>query len=278
MPELPEVETVVRDLRASGLEGRRITGVAVGWPRTVAGVDVASFRKALTGRVIRRIGRRAKFIVMELGDGQHLLVHLRMTGRLDTGHSFRRRSAHEHVVLRLDNGMTLHFVDPRKFGRWTLTSAPERVLGALGPEPLGADFTRAAFARRLEGRGRLIKPLLLDQAFVAGIGNIYADEALWEAGIHPCRRSDSLRPDEVARLHLAIRRVLRRGIANLGTSLGSASTNFYSAGRRRGRNQDALSVFRRTGEACPRCGATIVRMVVGQRGTHVCPGCQPRRA
>jgi formamidopyrimidine-DNA glycosylase len=277
MPELPEVETVARDLRRAGLEGRRIVGVLVGWPKTVAGLSPDEFAGRLTDAVIRRITRRAKFLVLELGDTHTLLVHLRMTGRFELSREFQRRGAHEHVVLLLDNGVSVHYTDPRKFGRWILTNTPEHTLGRLGPEPLSRAFTAPMFRARLRLHRRQIKPLLLDQSFVAGLGNIYVDEALWEARIHPCRRSDTLEPADAERLHLAIQTVLRLGIRHQGTTLGAASTNFYSAGGRRGRNQDALNVFRRTGDPCPRCGDSIVRLVVGQRGTHVCLRCQPQR-
>ena len=275
MPELPEVETVVRDLRRAGLENRQIRRVLVGWPRIVAGVTAAGLAKALEGTVIRGISRRAKFIVIELDRRRFLLIHLRRTGRFALDRRFERRTPHEHVILELDDGRTLHFEDPRKFGRWVLTTTPERDLGRLGPEPLEPSFTRERFAERMRRFRRQLKPLLLDQSFVAGIGNIYADEALWTARLHPCRRSDSLSGQEIARLHKAIRAVLMRGVRNQGTSLGTASTNFYSAGGRRGRNQDGLNVFRRDGEACPACQSTILRLVVGQRGTHICPKCQP---
>ena len=275
MPELPEVETVARDLRRAGLEGRRIVKVSVGWPKSAVVIPSGDFARALAGATIRRIWRRAKYLVFDLADGRTLLVHLRMTGRFDLARDFRRRNAHEHVVLLLDNGISVHFEDPRKFGRWKLTAAPGRYLDALGPEPLDPAFTAAAFAKRLRPHRRRIKPLLLDQSVVAGVGNIYADEALWAAGIHPARGAATLSRAEVGRLYRAVRQVLRRGIKNQGTSLGMASTNFYSTGGRRGRNQDALRVFRRADEPCPRCGTTIQRLVVAQRGTHICPHCQP---
>lgn len=274
MPELPEVETVARDLKRAGLEGRRIVDVLVGWPKTLSGMSPTEFTQRLANAVIERIGRRAKFIVFELTDGCTLLVHLRMTGRFDLGREFRRRSTHEQVVLLLDNGVSVHYVDPRKFGRWILTAAPEQTLGKLGPEPLSRTFTAAVLAARIRSHRRQIKPLILDQSFLAGVGNIYADEALWEARIHPCRKAETLTAIEIERLHHAVQTVLRRGIQNQGTSLGTASTNFYSASHRRGRNQDALNVFRRTGDPCPRCGAGIERLVVAQRGTHICPKCQ----
>jgi formamidopyrimidine-DNA glycosylase len=276
MPELPEVETVVRGLRAVRLEGTAIVSVRVRWPPLTGDVPVALFARRLRGRRIERLSRRAKYIVARLSGGWTLLIHLRMTGRLFV----RARPAaapgpHEHLAVRLDDGRELVYADTRKFGRWTLTRAPGRILDAIGPEPLSRGLTAGRFHQRLLARRRAIKPLLLDQHFLAGLGNIYVDEALWEARLHPCRGADSLGADEAARLHAAIRRVLRRGIALRGTTLGNARTNFRGATGRPGRHQQALRVFRRTGQPCPRCGDAVRRMVVGQRGTHVCERCQP---
>jgi formamidopyrimidine-DNA glycosylase len=203
-------------------------------------------------------------------------MHLRMSGRLHWLSRKTRRRTHEHVIFEFDNGRQLRFHDTRKFGRIYLVQNPEAVLGSLGPEPLTRKFTAAALAERLLPRKRLLKPLLLDQTVIAGLGNIYVDEALWEAGLHPCRLSSSLNPEEIKSLHRAIPRVLRRGLKNLGTSLGTGKPNFYSVGRRRGHNRDELKVFRRTGLPCPRCKTPIQRIVVGQRSTHVCPVCQRR--
>jgi formamidopyrimidine-DNA glycosylase len=274
MPELPEVETVARDLRRHGIEGRVVRRVRVYWPRTVAGLSPAAFSRRLTGRRIVRIGRRAKYLVFNLAHGSVLLVHLRMTGRFVLAPADVLRDPHERLALELDDGRTVRFLDSRKFGRWTLTAAPGTILDKLGPEPLESGFRAPEFAAELKRRRRQIKPLLLDQTFVAGIGNIYADEALWEAGLHPRRLASGLSGKEAHRLHAAIRLVLRRGVANAGTSLGAGRANFYSVAGRRGRNQDGLKVFRRAGAPCPRCGAIIGRIVVGQRGTHLCPACQ----
>lgn len=274
MPELPEVETVVRDLCRAGLAGRAIRAVRLSWPRTVAPLAPAAFARRLRGRTIRSIRRRAKYLVLTLSGGDTLLVHLRMTGRFDFAAAGAPPDRHTRVALQLEDGRELRYLDPRKFGRWTLTREPRRILDALGPEPLSADFQAARFAAALARRRRLLKPLLLDQTFVAGLGNIYTDEALWDARLHPLRRADTLTPREAQRLYAAIRRVLRRGVARRGTSLGSGRANYYSVGGRRGRNQDGLRVFRRTGEPCPRCRAPIRRLTVGQRGTHLCPACQ----
>ena len=178
------------------------------------------------------------------------------------------------MLLAFEDGSDLRFHDTRKFGRVYLVADAERILGRLGPEPLDPLFTPRMLFAGLRKRSRLVKPLLLDQSFVAGLGNIYTDEALWEAKIHPRRSSDSLSQKEAEALHAAIRKVLRRGLKNLGTSLGTGKANFYSVGRRRGRNRDELVVFRRTGMPCPRCAVPVQRIIVGQRSTHICPKCQ----
>ena len=276
MPELPEVETVRRGLRAAGLEGARMRDVDVRWPRTVSGMTPAAFARALRGRVIRRLARRAKYLVAALDDGRHLLIHLRMTGQFHIEPPGRAPERHDRLVLTLDDGRQVHFRDTRKFGRFWLTDDPRRHLAKLGPEPLSKAFTAAVLRARLAGRRRALKPLLLDQTVVAGLGNIYVDESLWLARLHPERRADTLTRDEIARLRAAIRDVLTRAVAANGTTLGSGATNFYSVAGRRGRHADALQVFRRTGLPCPRCGRAIARMAVGGRGTHICPRCQRR--
>ncbi len=277
MPELPEVETVVRGLRVAGIEGARIRDALVRWPKTVAGTTPAAFARALRGRVIRRLTRLAKYIVAELDSHRHVLIHLRMTGQFRIEPPGTPPDPHDRLVLILADGRQVHFHDTRKFGRFRLVDDPTRHLAALGPEPLEDDFTPAVLRRQLAGKRRMIKPLLLDQTCVAGIGNIYADESLWLARIHPTRRADTLTQPETVRLHGAIRAVLTKAVAAEGTTLGHGATNFYSVAGRRGRNADALQVFRRTGEPCPRCGHVITRLVVGQRGTHICPCCQPGR-
>ena len=274
MPELPEVETVVRGLRAAGLEGARIHNVLVRWHKTVAGMSPAAFVRALRGCVIRRLTRRAKYIVAELDHDWHLLIHLRMTGQFRMEPPSAKSDPHDRLVLILDDGRQVHFHDTRKFGRFCLVDDPLQHLAVLGPEPLEAAFTVEILRQQLAGKRRRIKPLLLDQTCVAGIGNIYADESLWLARIHPMRRADTLTRTEIDRLHQAIRSVLAKAVAADGTTLGHGATNFYSVAGRRGRNADALQVFRRTGDPCPRCGHRIVRLVVGQRGTHICPQCQ----
>lgn len=275
MPELPEVETVVRDLRAHGLEKAVIRNVEFRWPRTAAGLPADEVATLLRTRTIVSISRRGKYIILALNDGHYLQIHLRMTGKFRFAAQDETPGKHDHVVIHLTDGRRLFFNDTRKFGRFRLVTSAEEGLGELGPEPLEDAFTLEVFRRRLEGRARIIKPLLLDQSVVAGLGNIYVDESLWRARIHPERRPETLTAPEIKRLHQAIRDVLFRAVENCGTTLGSGETNFYSVAGRRGRNADELSVFRRTGLPCPKCGHKIERMVVAQRGTHICPKCQP---
>ena len=274
MPELPEVETVVRDLRAHGLEQAVIRAVAVRWPRTVSGLPPDRFAQALAGRTVVSLSRRAKYIVVSLDSGSRLLIHLRMTGKLRFAAPGEQPGKHDHVVITLADRRRLFFNDTRKFGRFQLAGPDADPLAGLGPEPLEDAFTLTALRSRLHGKTRMIKPLLLDQTTVAGLGNIYVDEALWQARIHPERRADTLTAAEIRRLHIAIRKVLQIAVDNCGTTLGNGEANFYSVAGHRGRNADALKVFRRDGLPCPRCGTLLARSVVGQRGTHFCPRCQ----
>ena len=274
MPELPEVQTIVNDLITAGVNGSTITGARIFWSRTIAEPSAKSFCRRIKGKKISTIRRRGKFIVFEFKNGENLLIHLRMSGRLHLVTRDLPREKHEHVILNFINGNQLRFHDTRKFGRIYLTADAEKILGRLGLEPLTTGFTWKILAQQLHLRKRRLKPLLLDQTFIAGLGNIYADEALWESKIHPCRMASSLSDSEIRALHRAIPKVLKRGLKNLGTSLGTAKTNFYSIAKHQGRNRDQLRVFRRTGWPCRRCRSIIQRIIVDQRSTHVCPKCQ----
>lgn len=275
MPELPEVQTVVDDLIAAGVSGCTIGKIGVHWAKSIATSSARHFCSGLKGARIEALSRRGKFILFELAGHGWLLVHLRMSGHLHLVPAQTPRAKHEHVVFRLAGGSDLRFHDPRKFGRLYWVEDPEAVVGHLGPEPLGRGFTGKRLAGMLSHRRRQLKPLLLDQTFIAGLGNIYVDEALWASGLHPETRSDAVDADGANRLHRAIRRVLRLGLGNRGTSLSHGEGNFSSVNGRAGRNREYLSVFRRTGQPCLRCRTPIERMVVGQRGTHYCPHCQP---
>lgn len=274
MPELPEVQTVVNDLIAAKLVGETIVDSQVYWPKTIATPSVTQFTRHIKGAVIEQISRRAKYITIGLSTVETLLIHLRMTGHLYFTGPEHRPQKHEQVVFTLQSDRRLIFYDPRKFGRLNLTSTPGKILDRLGPEPLSAGFTTAVLARRLGGHKRMLKPLLLDQQFIAGLGNIYVDEALWESRLHPLRKSHTLTPKEMSALYRSIRKVLRKGLKNGGTTLGRGGTTFYSASGKKGRNRKTLKVFRRQGEGCPRCNTTIERLKVAQRSTFVCSRCQ----
>jgi formamidopyrimidine-DNA glycosylase len=271
MPELPEVETVVRGLREP-LIGRTVQGMWHDWARTVRQPDAASFAARIDGQTFRAVNRRAKYILCEL-DHDTLIVHLKMTGRL---YVVPDESAHEadrwmHFRLQLDGGQQLRFSDARKFGFVALTDNPDSILGKLGPEPLVDDFTAEVLRERLTPHRKSIKALLLDQAFVAGVGNIYADEALHRAKIHPLRAASSLTDAEIARLHESIRHALMMGIEREG-----ASVNWYrKPDGTTGEAQNHFAVYDRTGEPCLTCGQPISKIRVAQRGTHYCPHCQP---
>lgn len=272
MPELPEVETVARGLRAS-LVGRTIVGVEVRWARSVVPPDPAAFARRLIGQTVTDVGRRGKWVVIALAGGDTLLIHLRMSGRLVVGAGEPSDDRHLRALFSLDDGRRLHFFDQRKFGRLVLTSDPQEVLGGLGLEPLGDDLTAARLGEMLARRRGRIKPLLLDQRFLAGLGNIYTDEALWRASIHPLRQADTLAPAEVRRLHRGIRAVLRAAIEGGGTTLPDAG--YQRADGRSGEFAGQLAVYGRAGHPCPRCGTDVERIRVSQRGTHLCPRCQP---
>ncbi len=276
MPELPEVETVVRLVRPR-LVGRTIVGVEVRWAKTLGGLGRARFEQAVVGARVVRVWRRAKYAVMDLEragrPAGHLVGHLRMTGRFQVDPPGRDPGPYARLSLHLDDGRRFHFVDVRKFGRMWFTPEPQRLLGKLGPEPLGEEFTAGWLAAELKRRARQLKPLLLDQAFLAGVGNIYADESLHEARLHPLTRSDRVGRAGAARLHAAVRRTLSAAIEREGSSF---DTFYRTPEGQPGQYQEQFRVYARDGQPCPACGATIVKLVVGQRGTHVCPRCQPR--
>ncbi len=271
MPELPEVETVVRGLRLP-LIGRTVQSMSYDWAKTIHSPAPEEFAARIAGQTFRGVERRAKYIIAAL-DYDYLIVHLKMTGRLYVTPSEAVHDADRwvHFRLGLDEGQELRFSDSRKFGKVYLTDDPEKITGGLGPEPLTDIFTEAAFRERLHGRSKNIKALLLDQTFIAGVGNIYADESLFRAGIHPLRRSDELSTDEISRLYNTVRAALNAGIDYEG-----ASINWYrKPDGTKGSSQDHFYVYGRDGQPCVNCGSTIEKMRVAQRGTHYCPTCQP---
>lgn len=270
MPELPEVETIVRGLRGD-VVGRTFTRADIHWAREIAAPSPEEFARRMVGQTVESLGRRAKYLVFTLSGGA-LLVHLKMTGRLYVALPGEVTSDDRwvRVTLGMDDSRELRFSDARKFGRMALVGQMEEVTGRLGPEPLSDAFTLKAFRAMIARRKGVVKPLLLNQTFLAGVGNIYADEALWRSQINPHRAVDTLNADEVKKLHLAIRKVLADGIRYEG-----ASINWYrKPDGSRGRSQNHFKVYDQQDRPCPRCGALIRKVWLGQRGTHFCPACQ----
>ncbi|MCX7853418.1 MAG: bifunctional DNA-formamidopyrimidine glycosylase/DNA-(apurinic or apyrimidinic site) lyase [Anaerolineae bacterium] len=265
MPELPEVQTIAAALAGLIVE-QTIVGVGVRWPGVVDRPDVATFIAALRGRRVTAVSRRGKYLQCALDNGRWLLFHLRMTGEMRVLPATAALDPHEHLVLHLENGLDWRFKDTRKFGRAYLVADPTEVVGKLGPEPLDPAFTPAYLAQALAGRKAPIKSLLLDQRLVAGLGNIYADEALFRARIHPLRPGGNLTSAEIAGLVEAIREVIAQAVADMGTTL----RDYHRPDGSVGRFQNRLQVFRRQGQPCPLCGAPIERIVVGGRSTHFC--------
>lgn len=274
MPELPEVETIVRELLEHSLVGLKIQHAEVFWERSLGSQPMDVFCELIKNQSIQGIARRGKFIQFSLSTGMTLLVHLRMTGKFLITKEDTPPKSHERIRLYLSDGRILRYEDQRKFGKWHLTSNPEKWLDHIGIEPLSPLFTLHAFNQILKKRKCKIKPFLLDQRFIAGLGNIYADEALWLAKIHPTRLISTLTAKEITALHQGIITALSEGVANIGTSLGSTRANYFSVSGRRGTNQYKLNVFRREGLPCSRCKTIIQKMFIAQRGTHFCPHCQ----
>lgn len=284
MPELPEVETIVRSLnnpaRGSfshpqnlrsrpGVVGRIISTCTVHWQRTVAEPDVPTLQERISGQTIQKITRRGKFLVFSLNKDS-VLIHLRMSGdiRVEEDHQ-ETLQKHDRFTLSFEDRSRLVLNDPRKFGRVWLVDDDQRILGKLGPEPFSMELTPSTFLQRLALRKRAIKTTLMDQTFLAGMGNIYTDEALHMAGIHPLEYSNNLDLADSTRLLKAMREVLSEGIKRNGASIDWVY--------RGGDFQNYFKVYQRTGEPCTTCGGPIERIVTGQRGTHFCPNCQSKK-
>jgi formamidopyrimidine-DNA glycosylase len=268
MPELPEVESTVRYLRERA-EGSTIVDAQVSWPRTVATHNPTSFRRLVSGFSIDRVFRRGKFIGIESqrGSERFMFIHLRMSGSLDVVRADSPLAAHDRVILTLANGKSIRFNDTRKFGRIYLCGEAGDVVGKLGVEPLDASFSPELLYELLRNRATRIKPLLLDQTVIAGLGNIYVDESLWKARIHPLTPAKKLSKERCVMLRNAISETLQEAVQLLGTDFGDGVVDggMYSP-----------VVYAREGSPCRRCGTAIKKTSVGQRGTHFCPRCQRR--
>jgi formamidopyrimidine-DNA glycosylase len=269
MPELPEVELIAQALREP-LTGRRIVNFTSRWPSHLIDHEADEMGYHLVGRLFRSIHRRGKYLVFTLDGGYYLIIHLKMTGQLLLTPSAEAADKHDHTVFALDNGRDLRFRDVRKFGRVRLVRDPADVLGSLGPEPLSPSFMAEWLFENLRQRKRLLKPLLLDQTFIAGIGNIYADEALHHARIRPGRISNTLSADESKALYDGIRLALTIGLKRGGATI----ENYRRPDGSTGEMQEVFVAYGRTGQPCLRCGGTIERVVLGGRSTHFCNSCQ----
>jgi formamidopyrimidine-DNA glycosylase len=267
MPELPEVETIARAI-APDLIGETILSADLRWARTLATPAPKKFAELVKGQKVLSVGRRAKYLILRLED-YNLLIHLRMSGDLIVREGKIKPEKHDRLILHLSNQKQLAFNDTRKFGRVWFTAQSESVLDKLGPEPLEKEFTAAWLAENLRKRSRQLKPLLLDQTFIAGLGNIYTDECLNIAKLHPLRLANTVTAKQAAALHKAIRAVLKEGIKRNGATIDWVY--------RGGGYQNHFRVYDREGKPCKNCGTTIQKLTVGQRGTHICPNCQRLR-
>ncbi len=274
MPELPEVETVRRNLDRL-LPGSVIRGVQLGeFTGCIAHPAPDVFVDDLRGRTITGTGRRGKNLLIRLDRGDVITIHLRMTGDLNVCRPEEPRGKHHHLTFLLQDGRELRFSDTRKFGRIRLLTAPEfeDFDETIGPEPLEPSLTDDDFYQMLQSRSRAIKPLIMDQQFLAGVGNIYADEALFIAKIHPLRGANSLDPSEASSLLRAVRATMQRALDRGGTTIRDYRNGLGEPGS----NQNYLQIYQlQEGDPCPRCGTEIHRIVVAQRGTRFCPTCQP---
>ena len=273
MPELPEVETVRRGLAAQ-IVGRTFDRISyLEWPRTIATPEPDALAARLAGRRVAAVRRRAKFLVIDLDGGDHLVVHLRMTGQLAVAPAIAPRERYARVAFAFTDGDELRFSDIRRFGRIELHDAAALAarFGDLGPEPLGEDWTAEDFVAALAARRTRLKPLLLDQTFLAGLGNIYVDESLFRARLHPLTPAAAVPAEQARALHAAIRAILADAVASGGTTF----SNYRDAFGQEGDYYERRQVYDRAGAACPICGEQIVRIVVGGRGTHLCTHCQP---
>lgn len=273
MPELPEVETVKQTLQPK-IAGLRFKDVNILLPKVIRSPGPEEFREKIMNKKILRISRRGKYLLISLTGGLNLVAHLRMTGSLVYSRPEEPRSRYTHLVFSLDDGCELRFADMRQFGGLWLVPADEmdRMSGYknLGVEPLSAGFTTSYLKKELRHRHARIKPLLLDQTFIAGLGNIYTDEALYRAKINPERQAATLNPREIVRLHRSVKEVLEEGIAHRGTTV----RDFIDGDGRSGSYQELLRVYNREGSPCSCCGKNIIRKKVGGRSSYFCPSCQ----
>ncbi len=273
MPELPEVETIKNELQPH-IVGHCVTGITLFWEGIVRQPSVEEFRSHLLGQKITGVARRGKYLILSLTSGEALVIHLKMTGSLLLKSASAEPDKYIRAIIYLDKEIGLYFRDPRKLGVMWLVEDTNSIIGKLGPEPLESSFTPQILAQRLTKRTAPIKALLCDQGFIAGVGNMYADEALFAARVHPLRSGGSLSRGEIKRLHSAIQQVLWSAIGNKGASV---DTYFRPSGELGTAHSQFQVAHRLSGKFCPVCGTLIERVVVRNRGTYFCPKCQPEK-
>jgi formamidopyrimidine-DNA glycosylase len=269
MPELPEVETIKNDL-APVVAGHHFVGVTFLYPQMVRWPSPDELRQRLIGQTIREVARRGKYLIFRLNDGEALLLHLRMSGSLLIKPSPAEPNSYTRAIFNLENGLELHFRDRRKLGTIELVNDEAEAMAKLGPEPLDPSFTTEVLSQRLSRHRAPIKAMLCDQAFLAGIGNMYADEALFLARIHPLKPARALSEEEIAQLHQAIVEVLKAAIGNRGATI----SDYTGAYGQPGRHQYEFYVAHRGGQACRVCQTAIQRIPIRNRGAYFCPHCQ----
>jgi len=269
VPELPEVETVKNEL-SPYIIGRCVTGITLLWEGIVKEPSAEEFRSRLIGQWITGIARRGKYLIISLSSDDLLIIHLKMTGSLLVDQDSSEPPRYTRAIIHLDNDTSIFFRDPRKFGVLRLVKDKDSIIGKLGPEPLEADFTPRILAQRLARRKAPIKALLCEQNLIAGVGSMYADEALFAARIHPLRSGESLSQEEVERLYDAIRQILWAAIGNKGASVDT----YFRPNGTKGTAHFEFKVAHRGGEPCPVCGTPIQRLPIRNRGSYFCPKCQ----
>ncbi len=272
MPELPEVETVKNEI-APHIVGRTITGITLLWEGIVKEPSPEEFCSGLIGQEILGITRRGKYMIVNLSGPDYLIIHLKMTGSLLIQKSLEEPPKFTRAIIHLDGGNSVFFRDPRKFGAMRLLRDPDRIVGKLGPEPLESGFTIEVLTERLAKRKAPMKAVLCEQNCIAGIGSMYADEALFATGIHPMRSAESLSKEEIHHLYEAIRRILWTAIENKGASVNT----YYRPDGSKGTAHYEFKVAHCGGKACAVCGTPVERIVVRGRGSYFCPKCQPEK-
>jgi len=272
MPELPEVQTTIDGLIKEKIIEDQVLDAIVDHPNMISPFSCEEFRKVVIGKAIKKIFRKGKYIFFELEDSWHLIVHLRMSGKFVKGDSFILEK-HEHAAFKFSNGTILKFHDPRKFGKITLTKEVEKTLIKIGMDALDPNLSYDWFKKKISTKKKSLKALLLDQGFVSGIGNIYADEIIFDCKLHPMILAYLLKDEKIKELHKSIKKIISEAVTHRGTSLGTGLSNFKSF-HDLGTHQNYLAVYGRANEPCKKCGEKIFKQVVCQRGTYTCPNCQ----